>query len=1084
MAPNREESGAAGLEAGAPARGEAGPGTMTASVEAGPRLAPAPTPPLPGPEGLPALPEAVTGRYEILTLLGRGGMGAVYRARDRRLGREVALKLLFSGDGERLLREARAQARVEHEHACKIHEVGAEGGASYIAMQLVDGEPLDKLSAKLTVEEKARILRQVALALHEAHRLGLVHRDVKPSNILVERREDGALHPYLTDFGIAREAGEEGLTATGAIAGTPAFMAPEQARGEVRALDRRTDVYGLGATAFVLLGGRPPFEEPKPWELLPRIIAEDAPPLRRFAPELPADLEAIVARCLEKEPARRYPSARSLADDLQRFLDGEPVEARRLSRGLLLLRWARRRRAAVTLAAVALFAALLAAALWAEDRQRAAQRAELARELSEDVKEMELFLRTAYALPLHDVERERDTVRERLRGIETRMAAAGAAGAGPGHHALGRGYLALHEPERALAELQAAATAGYASPELDYALGLALGELYDRAVVLARRIDDDGQRRARLEALASEFAEPASRHLKAALAARLSSPAYVEGLIALREGRPEEALAKAEAAFAKAPWLYEARLLQGDARFALGSRFGHDAAFDYDRMMTDYRAAAEDYRAAADIARSDPRVHEAECRLWAQMMYASTARRDTLRSSHAEAVAACGRAIMASSRSAEARLDRAFLQASHAWLSATGKTDDKDPQPAIDDAISLATEAARRAPDEPLAPYVVGLASDTLAHHQNSLGLDSREAIGRAIAGYEGALRVDPQFLWALRDLASAYLQQAEAERFRGLDPISSLERTVELSERTAALDPRGLLSWSNQSAALLIEAEHLAGTGRNPSRTLARVRAAIETGRALAPDWPMAGYLAAYACWIEASYELLAGGNPTGALERGGAFVREAAQRSPGTPELLEVQGKLAAARAQGQLERGEDPSAAIDEARAAFQQYLAGWPWDTGIRVWRARVEVLGLRWLASRREVTATRVAAAAAPILELLVKSRIDPRPAQVLAELWSVQALSQADRGKPADEALRTGLRYAEEALALNPHMPAALAVQGELLLAQARVARSASERHQLAHAAAQALAAAVRENPLMERRLAALLRTATELGRE
>jgi serine/threonine-protein kinase len=198
-------------------------------------------------------PPALRERYEELRLIGQGGMGTVFRGWDPRLGRAVALKLLKSVDPDdtrRLLREARAQARVQHDNVCRVYEVGEADGQPYIAMELIDGSPLDREQTKMSLEQKVKVVREVAAALHEAHRLGLIHRDIKPSNIIVKTAEDGALKPYVVDFGLAREIASSGVTMHhDTIQGTPAYMSPEQGAGASLALDRRADVYSLGATS-------------------------------------------------------------------------------------------------------------------------------------------------------------------------------------------------------------------------------------------------------------------------------------------------------------------------------------------------------------------------------------------------------------------------------------------------------------------------------------------------------------------------------------------------------------------------------------------------------------------------------------------------------------------------------------------------------------------------------------------------------------------------------------------------------------------------------------------------------------------
>ncbi len=270
-------------------------------------------------------------KYHTAVPIGRGGMGEVVRAWDPTLNRNVALKFLRSDDPEleeRMLREARAQARVSHPNICPVYEVGRHEGRVYIAMQLIEGRPLDEAVRDLGVEQRVSLVRTVAEAVHAAHAAGLVHRDLKPANILVERTEDGELNPWIVDFGIAREREVEGATVTGQVLGTPGYLSPEQARGEVSTIDRRSDVFSLGVVLYELLAGSRPHAGDSDVEVLVSLLESEPVPLRKTAPHVPRDLETIVMTCLESDRERRYGSARALADDLGRYLAGEPIEAR------------------------------------------------------------------------------------------------------------------------------------------------------------------------------------------------------------------------------------------------------------------------------------------------------------------------------------------------------------------------------------------------------------------------------------------------------------------------------------------------------------------------------------------------------------------------------------------------------------------------------------------------------------------------------------------------------------------------------------------------------------------------------------
>ncbi len=294
-------------------------------------------------------------RYEVLGEIGRGGMGVVYKARDRTLNRWVALKTLRGGDGagpqelQRFRVEAEAAARLQHPNIVQIYEVGDHDGLPFLALEYVEGCSLEEhLGGKPQPAREAAALAEVlARAVHHAHQRGIVHRDLKPGNVLLDEAHGlqpaGFGAPKIADFGLAKLLGDgPGHTRTGAVLGTPAYMAPEQAAGR-NDVGPAADVYALGAVLYEALTGRPPFQAPTSLETLEQVRSRDPVPPSRLQPGVPRDLETVCLKCLEKEPGKRYASALGLADDLRRWLDGRSVTARPVGSAGRLARWCRRR---------------------------------------------------------------------------------------------------------------------------------------------------------------------------------------------------------------------------------------------------------------------------------------------------------------------------------------------------------------------------------------------------------------------------------------------------------------------------------------------------------------------------------------------------------------------------------------------------------------------------------------------------------------------------------------------------------------------------------------------------------------------
>ena len=286
------------------------------------------------------------GDYELLSEIARGGMGVVYKARQKSLNRVVALKMVLGGgrnreiERDRFLAEARAVARLTHPNIVPIYEVGAHRNQQYFTMQYLSGGSLREVIGEIqkSPREAVKLLTVIARAVEHAHRRGILHRDLKPSNVLLDDRRQ----PHVTDFGLAKRLDEASdLTQAGTVVGTPAYMAPEQANGQTD-LSTAADVYGLGALLYELLTGQQPFKADSPLETMLLVMSQEPKPPRQHVPELDRDLETICLKCLEKDPARRYGSAESLAEDLDRWLSGEPIHARPATNVERAVKWARR----------------------------------------------------------------------------------------------------------------------------------------------------------------------------------------------------------------------------------------------------------------------------------------------------------------------------------------------------------------------------------------------------------------------------------------------------------------------------------------------------------------------------------------------------------------------------------------------------------------------------------------------------------------------------------------------------------------------------------------------------------------------
>lgn len=884
-------------------------------------------------------------RYAIDSCLGQGGMAVVYKARDRKLGRTVALKFMRSADShraDRFLREARAQARLDHPAICQIFEAGEYAGTPYIAMEYLPGEQLHLVQSPMSLEEKVFVVREVALALQAAHNLGILHRDIKPHNIIVQQREDQRWHAKVLDFGLARDTtADEGMTESGAILGTPAYMSPEQARGAVTSLDRRTDIYSVGAVLYHLLTGAAPFSGLSASEVLMRVLTEDPVPVEKCVPAIPADLAAITMKCLRKEVHLRYDSAQALADDLGRYLAGAPVLAARGSWAYSVRRRARQHRVLIGAALIGMLGIIALIGMKVRDQRYSDRRARLSHELGREVELSEQFLRAADLLPLHDVRREQDVVISNIHRIQATLPTLDHEEAPLAEHALGRAYLALRQYAEAATHLQAALDKGLADGSAYYQLGLALGGQYQQAVRVIERQGDPEWQSARKQELERRYLKPAQSYFQKTSPASLDSPDYARARIAFFRHELSLAEQSATAALAKQPWRYELNELLGDIYYTRTIELIYRGAYPEARAAL--RSALTNYQAAVQVARSNAALHLSEANAWARQMALDMLQGASPKDAAEHSLAACARAATANPGSEEESIYHIEYDV-YFSLVFYDREHGLDPKPVLDKALASARNGIMQRPQN---PFFHDAAATVLIFQARELlmgGGDATELLGKAQAYLQRAIALNPNIARHFNDRGGLGLVQCHQRILRGLDCEAMLPEVLADFKRARQLSPHVFAANELLLNGLAQYAEYKLRQGVSPRSLLGEAQSWVAEARRLGVNNAIAHQSLGALFLTNAEYAL--GHRATAEAELAGAEAEltEALRLNANAAPAYVSRSRLYRMRASLVHAQGHPCADLLGQALAAVDRSLRINPADAAAR--RERVLVLEAR------------------------------------------------------------------------------------------------------------------------------------------
>ncbi len=860
--------------------------------------------------------------------------------------------------------------------------------------------------------------------------------------------------------------------------GTPGFMSPEQARGEVRTLDCRTDVYSLGATLYSVLAGSPPFDDETVVNILLKVMNEQAPSLHQKVPSIPKAIDTIVDKCLSKEPQQRYQTARALAEDLTRFLEQKRIIGRKV--GLLQrLVWRAKNNRPLAAAVLAFCLTLLGSLgygartyLQGVQKERMAKRqAELAQRLGAEMKDMEWLLRTARSMPIHDLNREKKIVRARMTALQTEFAGFGAAGRPLAHYALGRGHMGLHEYPEALKELEQAIAQGFVQGDAYYALGVVLGKHYEQAMYEARLAGGGDWAKKQLQEIEPKYLTPAIEALKQARAAKSVAPEYLEALIAFYQRDFDTTLKRAEVAQQAAPWLYEATKLQGDVHLerALQAR---DSG-KYDEAEREFAAAVKQYTEAGAIGESDGEVFEGLAEAWVRTIEMAANRGQSTDAGYQSAVAASDKITMSEPNSITGHLKKSFAAMLTMGLVGIGKSSTERVQQCLRE-----TEAVlERQPEHPYARDVAADCNLFASDLAQSKGDDPEPLLRKPMELLEPAVKRNPQFLWGLNDLATAYAALGVYLQSKGnAQAKQTFESSLMYAGRAMDLDAKYLTPIQN-SLFLWARLISTANSESDLKQMIVRADELYSRCMKINDKYQMCNdnYLLVYA---RAAQRMMEGGlDPQAQLAR--AFEMQAQIAKLGGA-FLDAEQYSALAHyvdASQKLKKRQSPGDALTEVEGALKRCFAQADKDAMCRTIAAQAEWVNAELQPDvKRKVSTLKEAQRKAE--EATQSPEKTPEAWQVLAETHLRLARVDGVLLKDQESHISQGLASVDRAMAINAnHVPSRL-TQGDLHLLRAQAQKPQESRRAAGLQAMQSYEQAMKLDPFLASMIRLRLATA------